>query len=521
MKREFLRKLKGISVGILTATILSTSVAANVAYAAEPDESFITDCINNTVESMPETESTAITPCDASIVEDTSDTGALDETLPDAEVSNTEVSDAEVSDAEVPDTEVSDTEVSDTEVSDTETSNTEVSDTEVSDTETPSVETPEEETPSEEAPSEEAPESPNETPDAPEVTPEVPDEKIPDEKNPDEENTKETVSPIEPVVWEFNSALADSFKNVPNWSGTWDATKVIRFSENLSTEKFIAEIGEQARKIGQDHDIYASVMIAQAILESGSGNSSLSRAPYNNLFGIKGSYKGESVTMATKEDDGTGNLYTIDASFRKYETVKESLEDYANLLTKDMGKYYSGAWKENAETYKEAAMFLEGRYATDTGYAEKLVSLIELYDLTRFDNPPEYVPADENIDMTQLAAEVTSHLGTPYLWGGTTPDGFDCSGLVQYCYKKALNIDISRVTYDQQYEGEAVAFDDLMLGDLLFFNETGNDTHHVAMYLGDGCYIHAPKPGECVKITAMEEYMPTFARRIVPVKAVK
>ena len=82
-----------------------------------------------------------------------------------------------------------------------------------------------------------------------------------------------------------------------------------------TTSEFIASIGESARQIGQDYNIYASVMIAQAILESNNGQSTLSQAPYYNYFGIKGDYYGNSVTMPTWEDDGTGNVFEIDKLF--------------------------------------------------------------------------------------------------------------------------------------------------------------------------------------------------------------
>ena len=82
------------------------------------------------------------------------------------------------------------------------------------------------------------------------------------------------------------------------------------------TETFISQIGESARQLGQENDLYASVMIAQAILESGAGQSGLSSYPHYNLFGIKGSYAGQSTVMQTWEDDGNGNAYTINDAFR-------------------------------------------------------------------------------------------------------------------------------------------------------------------------------------------------------------
>lgn len=163
----------------------------------------------------------------------------------------------------------------------------------------------------------------------------------------------------------------------------------ISYTRNQSTVEFIEEIGEDARAIGQKNGLYASVMIAQAILESGSGNSGLAKAPNYNLFGIKGSYEGSSVQMATLEDNDSGSMYTITAKFRKYPSYKESLEDYATLMTggtQGRSTFYQGAWKANTNSYQEATKYLTGRYATDTRYNEKLNGLIETYDLTQYDH---------------------------------------------------------------------------------------------------------------------------------------
>lgn len=396
------------------------------------------------------------------------------------------------------------------------------------------------------------------------------------------------------------------------------------YSEDLTTEKFISLIGESARSIAAENDLYASVMIAQAILESASGNSKLAQAPNNNLFGIKGAYKGNSVQLPTMEDDGTGSHYSIMSDFRQYANVDESLADYADLLSNSMGDFYAGARKSNTESFVDAADFLVGRYATDIFYSEKLQDLIETYDLTRFDVPLTYelqdvfvVPAvdektgeevmldpvkdkeeydalvaeyedylaenqeyqralaeweeqtraaeelynvpvylekptapeaetpmeqhrndvnaqrfegfDELIEqgkplpvreertLNDLTAMATSFLGVPYVWGGTTPEGFDCSGLVQYCYREVFNIELPRTTYYQCDVGVEVGFEELLPGDLLFFDD-GGDVHHVAMYLGDGYYVEAPHTGDVVKITAMNDKLPDFAKRVVNVR---
>ena len=144
---------------------------------------------------------------------------------------------------------------------------------------------------------------------------------------------------------------------------------------NQTTTAFIDSIGETARQIGQDYNIYASVLIAQAILESNSGQSGLSQAPYYNFFGIKGSYNGNSVTMRTWEDDGTGKTYEIDEPFRSYGSLSDSLADYAALLT-------------SSSSYADATQALTGTYATDSLYASKLNSIIAYYGLTAYDQAP-------------------------------------------------------------------------------------------------------------------------------------
>ena len=171
-------------------------------------------------------------------------------------------------------------------------------------------------------------------------------------------------------------------------SSKQDSEGNIHFEKDESVESFIRKIGESARKIGQENDLYASVMIAQAILESASGQSQLAQVPNYNLFGIKGTHNGKGVSFATQEDLGNGTLYTTQATFRQYENYEDSLNDYAQLLKEGLtgnSHFYDGVWKTNAKTYQEATKFLTGRYATDTSYDKKLNGLIETYDLTKYD----------------------------------------------------------------------------------------------------------------------------------------
>lgn len=155
---------------------------------------------------------------------------------------------------------------------------------------------------------------------------------------------------------------------------------------------FLDSITSPATEIAAENDLYASVMMAQAILESGWGQSSLASEPNYNLFGIKGNYNGETAVMPTLEDSGNQNYYQIEAGFRKYPSYSESLEDYAQVLKNGTSwdpNYYSGAWKSNTETYQDATQYLTGRYATDSAYDVKLNQIIETNELDIYDSVEE------------------------------------------------------------------------------------------------------------------------------------
>ncbi len=102
-----------------------------------------------------------------------------------------------------------------------------------------------------------------------------------------------------------------------------------------------------------------------------------------------------------------------------------------------------------------------------------------------------------------IIAESEKYLGVPYVWGGFTPLGFDCSGLVQYVYKQ-LGITLERSTYYQVHQGKTVSRSELMPGDLIFFTGTPNDPNdisHVGIYKGNDLFIHSPNPGDYVRVS--------------------
>ena len=99
--------------------------------------------------------------------------------------------------------------------------------------------------------------------------------------------------------------------------------------------------------------------------------------------------------------------------------------------------------------------------------------------------------------------------GKKYVWGGADPNtGFDCSGLVVYCFKKAAGMSLPHFTGDLVKKGKAVSKKNLKPGDLIFPSD-----HHVGVYIGNGEFIHAPHTGDVVKVSKVTKVY--AARRLL------
>jgi murein DD-endopeptidase len=98
----------------------------------------------------------------------------------------------------------------------------------------------------------------------------------------------------------------------------------------------------------------------------------------------------------------------------------------------------------------------------------------------------------------QAAAYAQTMIGKPYRYGGSSPAGFDCSGLVMYSYKQA-GLALPHSTDKQRSSSRVVKVAELRRGDLLFFNQEGKKHGHVGIYVGDGKFVHAPSSGKSVR----------------------
>ena len=104
----------------------------------------------------------------------------------------------------------------------------------------------------------------------------------------------------------------------------------------------------------------------------------------------------------------------------------------------------------------------------------------------------------ENMDVSRAADHALAMVGAPYRYGGVDPDGFDCSGLIHYSFRR-VGIALPRDTRSLRRIGIEIDMDDLVKGDLVFFDQEGKKSSHVGIYLGDGKFVHAPSTGGKVR----------------------
>lgn len=139
--------------------------------------------------------------------------------------------------------------------------------------------------------------------------------------------------------------------------------------------------------------------------------------------------------------------------------------------------------------------------ASLTGIQKK--SLIEQSSLETLTNiVSEY--SNPTVDRDAVMIKIIELINTPYLWGGTTTNGIDCSAFCQRVMKYALGVDLPRTSIMQSTAGDEVARENLQFGDLVFFNTLGRRISHVGIYLGEGVFAHSSSNGG-VKTSSLDE----------------
>ncbi|AKA68124.1 NlpC/P60 family protein [Clostridium scatologenes] len=208
-------------------------------------------------------------------------------------------------------------------------------------------------------------------------------------------------------------------------------------------------------------------------------------------------YKAKQVDIAKKKDKLT------DENSRLF-ALKSDNEKKLNQLNSE---------KSNQKKLLEEAKKQEKLYA-NTEQAQVSTAVKQVSDIrSAAPRLSRGTTTTTNASSNNVIAYASNFLGTPYVWGGTSPSpGFDCSGFTQYVYAH-FGVSLGRTTYDQINDGSEVSRDQLQPGDLVFFG-TRSNPHHMGIYVGNGAYIHAPHTGDVIKISPMSRNDYITARRV-------
>ena len=132
---------------------------------------------------------------------------------------------------------------------------------------------------------------------------------------------------------------------------------------------------------------------------------------------------------------------------------------------------------------------------------------------------PEAPPASNSGKVSAVLNLAYSKLGSPYEWGASGPNTFDCSGFTSYVFRNAAGVSIPRTSGSQYGVGTSVSKSNLMPGDLVFFSSSGGRITHVGIYVGGGNMIHSPQTGDVVKVSSINSayYTRTYvgAKRVL------
>lgn len=193
---------------------------------------------------------------------------------------------------------------------------------------------------------------------------------------------------------------------------------------------------------------------------------------------------------------------SLDAKLEELLNKKEDKE-IKMLEYKELKSKYEKEIEENERMILESVQELESFYAEcEDYYTEDIISDSHNLDSDVTYSEDKYGDnsSSVNVSSSSIVNIAFKYLGTPYVWGGTSPSGFDCSGFVQYVYREA-GIGLSRTTYSQITEGYPVS--EAKPGDLVFFGSY-SAPYHVGIYIGNGQYIHAPMEGDVVKVAELK-----------------
>jgi peptidoglycan DL-endopeptidase CwlO len=216
------------------------------------------------------------------------------------------------------------------------------------------------------------------------------------------------------------------------------------------------------------------------------------------------------VTLKEAKEQLQNHINELEKSKVELASEQKQIEENKNQIQQDL-EAAKGTLKD-LMAQQEAELAAQRAASEETAPEIQQQSQTQASEVAKASTPSVAAPNVTNsATANSVIATAKQYLGVPYVWGGSTPSGFDCSGFTSYVYR-SVGISLPRTSRAQQNVGTRISLSQVQPGDLVF---RGSPAYHVGIYIGGGQYIHAPQTGDVVKIAPFNPSKFSTASRVL------
>ncbi|MCM3693937.1 NlpC/P60 family protein [Neobacillus niacini] len=294
--------------------------------------------------------------------------------------------------------------------------------------------------------------------------------------------------------------------------------EIIKADEDLANHK---EVYSERLKSIQEKGNQSVVTYAEVLLSAGSISeffnrfTAISKIIENDNILLEG-FKEKEVTLKEAKEQLQNHINELEKSkvelAAEQKQIEENKQQIAQELEAAKGELEILRAQQEAQLAAEQALRESALETQQQSQAQAPVTTQATAQAsTQAPTPSVVAPITNSATANSVIATAKQYLGVPYVWGGSTPSGFDCSGFTSYVFR-SVGISLPRTSSAQQNVGTRISLSQVQPGDLVF---RGSPAYHVGIYIGGGQYIHAPQTGDVVKIASFNPSKFSTASRIL------
>jgi peptidoglycan DL-endopeptidase CwlO len=293
--------------------------------------------------------------------------------------------------------------------------------------------------------------------------------------------------------------------------------EIIKADEDLANHK---EVYSERLKSIQEKGNQSVVTYAEVLLSAGSISeffnrfTAISKIIENDNELLEGLREKE-VTLKEVKEQLQNHINELEKNKVALATEQKQIEEYKQQISQELeaakGELEILRAQQEAQLAAEQALRESAIETQQQSQPQASVTTQSTAQATTQASSPSVAPIINSATANSVIATAKQYLGVPYVWGGSTPSGFDCSGFTSYVFR-SVGISLPRTSSAQQNVGTRISLSQVQPGDLVF---RGSPAYHVGIYIGGGQYIHAPQTGDVVKIAPFNPSKFSTASRIL------